>query len=256
MSVSISSNQLPFPWLCHPNLTYSSWKADWISYTHTPPSSCRYSGIPTAVGPQLFCSASQSESRFVPQGRQRTAFHSCDAQAPPDLLSSLLTPGRLLWTGEQGWLTAWPMHKQHPATLCCGMYLALESNTHSFRVQGKKGIFQSSDHAQQQAVEVHLASQPCISCIHTITVILQTQSPDACLWVQRTLPRNQGEGKMEETRLISWQELGSPSLTMQNQEQVSSWSCCWRKQREKSHILLRSRAKLWPTDFCLRFGIA
>lgn len=40
------------------------------------------SRIAATVGPQLFCSASQSESRLLPQGLKRAAFHACDAQVP------------------------------------------------------------------------------------------------------------------------------------------------------------------------------
>lgn len=70
---------IPITFPPKPHLLMLRSKLDFL-YPHAAFVLC--SGIAATVRPQLFCSASQSENRLLPQGLKRAAFHACDAQVP------------------------------------------------------------------------------------------------------------------------------------------------------------------------------
>lgn len=141
---------------------------------------------------------------------------------PADLLSSLLSSREAAGTG--GMLLAHRMaHVQTAAhhIWCCGMYLALKSNT-----DGKAR--RESFHCASASGGSPFSSL-CISYRH-ITFTLQPESQYLPL-TTAYIPRNRGGGeKGRQDKSLSKGQ--SWALSISPCRAMNSWPCCWRKQRE------------------------
>lgn len=203
------------------------------------------SGIPATIGPQLFCSASQSESRLLPQGLKRAAFHACDAQ-----------------------VTRWPF--QQPVGLQGGCWNRgnAAGSPHGTRAKsssphlmlwyvlgtGKQHTLQSARQefftAHQQAVEVHLDSFAFLAhYLHTAGRVTALAS-DHSVHPQK----HGGEGTRGDKTNVTLRDRDGPSQFHPASHKLLA--LLLGKTEGKSHIRIRIQGKSVPCGFCLRYSIA
>lgn len=200
------------------------------------------------IGPQLFCSASQSKSRLLPQGLKRAAFHACDAQVP-----------------------RWPF--QQPVGLQGGCWNRgnAAGSPHGTRAKsssphlmlwyvlgtGKQHTLQSARQDRNFSLPISRQCKSIQIALHFLqTRYLHTAGRVTAPASHHSIhpEKHGGEGTRGDKTNVTLRDRDGPSQFHPASHKLLA--LLLGKTEGKSRMLLRIQSKTMPCGFCLRYGIA